>query len=161
VVFGRTSGFPAIFELRTLLPAYGGDGSQGVIFYGADEGDESAWAVSGAGDLNDDGIDDVVIGADLADPHGLNAAGESYVVFGRRSGFPAEFELGKLFPTGGGDGREGFVLEGAVAEDRAGFSVSGAGDLNGDGVPDIMIGAFSADPGGASYVVFGRAGAEH
>ena len=161
VVFGRTSGFPAAFELRSLFPAAGGDGTAGFVLKGIDVGDLSGTSVSGAGDVNGDGIDDLVIGAQFADPNGLSSAGESYVVFGRTTGFPAAFELRSLFPEAGGDGTEGFVLEGIGIGDFSGISVSNAGDVNGDGVNDLIIGARGADrngknDAGESYVVFGR-----
>jgi len=68
-----------------------------------------------------------------------------------------------LLPGAGGDGSAGFVLEGIDAGDRSGEPVSAAGDVNGDGVGDLLIGAYVADPGGRreageSYVVFGRGG---
>ena len=60
------------------------------------------------------------------------------------------------------NGRNGFVLNGVAAGDEAGFPVSAAGDINRDGVDDLLIGASRADPNGddsgASYVVFGGAG---
>ena len=60
------------------------------------------------------------------------------------------------------DGTNGFRLSGVAADDCSGFSVSTAGDVNGDGVDDLLIGAPGADPNGdysgASYVVFGGAG---
>src|SRR6187455_3149620 len=46
--------------------------------------------------------------------------------------FPAEFPLAQLLPANGGDGTNGFVLKG-IGGGNAGFSVSGAGDVNGDG----------------------------
>jgi len=59
------------------------------------------------------------------------------------------------------DGTNGFKLSGEAAYDRSGHSVSAAGDVNGDGFDDFIIGAFGADPNGsyfgASYVVFGKA----
>jgi hypothetical protein len=164
LVFGRATGYPVGFELRSLLPAAGGDGSEGFVLKGIDSNDfaggsdRSGTSVSGAGDVNGDGIDDLIIGAFAADPDGLSSAGESYVVFGRTTGFPASFELRSLLPTAGGDGSEGFVLEGIDAFDSSGVSVSGAGDINGDGIDDLIIGAYSAGPNteGQAYVVFGR-----
>src|SRR5687768_13676426 len=60
------------------------------------------------------------------------------------------------------DGTNGFKLSGVADSDIAGFSVSGLGDLNGDGFADFIIGASGANEGGndrgAGYVVFGNAG---
>ena len=75
--------FPAEFELSSLLPENGGDGTTGFVLNGVDSEDESGGAVSGLGDVNGDGIDDLIIGAYEASPNGLDDAGESYVVFGR------------------------------------------------------------------------------
>jgi hypothetical protein len=53
------------------------------VLKGIDDGDEAGGSVNGAGDLNGDGIDDLIIGARYADPRGRSSGGESYVVFGR------------------------------------------------------------------------------
>ena len=149
VVFGTRDGFPASLELSAL------DGTNGFVLNGIDPGDDSGPSVAGAGDVNGDGVDDLIIGANGADPNGKGYAGESYVVFGTRDGFPASLELSAL------DGTNGFVLSGIDAFDGSGGSVAGAGDVNGDGVDDLIIGADGADPNGndsgESYVVFGRA----
>ena len=75
--------FPATFQLGSLLPAAGGDGTAGFVLKGIDSSDWSGQSVSSAGNVNGDGIDDFIIGAKRADPNGASDAGESYVVFGR------------------------------------------------------------------------------
>ena len=72
------------------------DGSNGFVFDGISISDLSRSPVSNLGDVNGDGIDDIIIGADWATPDGQNFAGESYVVFGRRSGFSATLALSDL-----------------------------------------------------------------
>ena len=151
VVFGSDSGFTTSLELSDL------DGNNGFVVNGTDPNDSSGTSVSSAGDINGDGIDDLIIGAGSADPNGNNYAGESYVVFGSDSGFTASLELSAL------DGNNGFVVNGIDPNDFSGYSVSGAGDVNGDGIDDLIIGAGSADPNGnsaagESYVVFGGGG---
>ncbi len=155
VVFGRNTGFPADLALSDIAS---GDGSTGFVMYGHNTGDNSGFSVSGAGDINGDGFDDLIIGAIVADPQNQENAGSSYIVFGRDTGFPAEIELSSLLSGGG---VPGFIINGIDPGDTLGTSVSGAGDINGDGVDDILIGAPRTNPkgleyAGSVYVLFGR-----
>jgi hypothetical protein len=149
VVFGGAGvGAGGVLELSSL------NGANGFVINGIDAYDLSGASVSSAGDVNGDGVDDLIIGAFLADPNGMNS-GESYVVFGGAGvGAGGVLELSSL------NGANGFVLNGIDAYDFSGSSVSSAGDINGDGVDDLIIGAIFADPNGSasgeSYVVFGR-----
>ncbi len=91
-----------------------------------------------AGDVNGDGFDDLLIGAPGADSNGQYNAGKSYVVFGSSGGFSANFNLSAL------NGSNGFVINGINEDDFSGTSVSSAGDVNGDGFDDLLIGAGGA-----------------
>ncbi|MEO1277931.1 MAG: FG-GAP-like repeat-containing protein [Planctomycetota bacterium] len=104
-------------------------------------------AVAPAGDVNGDGIDDVIFGSPTV-PFGTSIeTGEVYVLFGRAGGFAAEIDLAAL------DGSDGFRMRSEIERAQFGMSVAGVGDVNGDGTSDVMIG----EPGrGRAYVVFGR-----
>ena len=141
IVFGADTAFDASLELDDL------DGDDGFRLDGVDRADLSGRAVSSIGDINNDGIDDVLIGAPTA---ATNEAGESYVVFGSDDNFDESFDLDDL------DGDDGFIITGADRDDLSGSSVSGGGDINGDGITDLIIGAPGAnDEAGETYVIFG------
>ncbi|MFZ3119734.1 MAG: hypothetical protein WA159_15630, partial [Variovorax sp.] len=146
---------PAPVDLSTIA-ATNYSGSLGFVINGQAAGDESGWSVSSAGDVNGDGLADLIVSADASDPAGGTNAGRSYVVFGKTSG-----EAVNLSALTAGSSTAGFVINGQAASDISGYSVSGAGDVNGDGLADLIVGAYGSDPAGGdlagrSYVVFGK-----
>ncbi|MDB4044489.1 FG-GAP-like repeat-containing protein, partial [Emcibacteraceae bacterium] len=148
VVFGTGANMGATVNLSTL------DGTNGFRLDGELAGDQSGYSVSSAGDINGDGYDDLIIGANQAANNGVGS-GSSYVVFGTGNAFTPTVNLSTL------DGTNGFRLDGEAVNDISGVSVSSAGDINGDGYDDLIIGAYLADTNGgssgSSYVVFGGA----
>ena len=158
VMFGREGGHGANLSFADIAA----DGT-GLILYGEDPPDEAGFAVSSAGDINGDGIGDLVIGAPNAGgPDNTRPfAGDTYVLFGRAGGFPSPIDLGKLAL-----GTDGFVIHGRAALDRLGNTVAAVGDVNGDGFDDLAIGALGSDgpsaareDAGETYLLFGRTGA--
>jgi hypothetical protein len=126
----------------------------GIRILGPSAQDQVGWALGSAGDFNHDGIDDFILGLPFRSHHSRTRAGAAVVIFGKRTGW-ADIDLAQFNSSSAG-----FWILGAVAEDRCGCSVSAAGDFNGDGVDDVIVGAMSADPldrtsAGASYVIFG------
>jgi hypothetical protein len=130
-------------------------GTGGFVINGENSNDFSGYSVSSAGDVNGDGLDDLIVGAHQADLTNSADAGKSYVVFGKAN--TDAINLSNIV-TGTG----GFVINGENAGDKSGYSVSSAGDVNGDGLDDLIVGAYYADSAGKadigkSFVVFGKA----
>ena len=152
-------------------------------------GDNFGSEVAGAGDVNGDGFEDVVIGSPFADPSGLINAGQAFVhsgldgtlihtfnggafldLFGRsvagvgdlNNDGKAEVAVGAFFADSNGpeagtvdvfDGATGLLfasINGTNTGDQMGQSVAAAGDVNQDGVPDLLVGAWAADGAGGA-----------
>jgi Ca2+-binding RTX toxin-like protein len=162
VVFGGADGFGtvdatgrSVIDLTTLVPA------SGFVIQGDTEFDHAGFSAASAGDVNGDGFDDLIVGA--PNGNGDYAAGEAYVVFGAPNGFGTVDGIGRsVIDLTTLASTAGFVIQGDAAGDFTGTSVSSAGDVNGDGFDDLIIGAPAfgyGDPrAGEAYVVFGGAG---
>ncbi len=152
---------PTTTEPVTVAIATTNLADRGFIIQGDAEGDHLGRSVSSAGDVNGDGYADLIVGANHGDDGGSDA-GEAYVIWGQAD---------KQYGTLGSDGRwvvdttalgdAGFIIQGDAEGDEFGYSVSSAGDVNGDGYADLIIGAYEGDDGGGSageaYVIWGQA----
>jgi hypothetical protein len=160
VVFGTASGFGVDVSGRQVIDLTSLSAAQGFIIQGDAANDYAGWSVSSAGDVNGDGYDDLIVGARNGDDGG-SYAGEAYVVFGSASGFGSNVSSRQVIDLTSLTAAEGFIIQGDAAGDQAGYSVSGAGDVNGDGYDDLIVGANRGDDGGSvageAYVVFGSA----
>lgn len=143
VVYGHTGSSPV--DLNTVSGGIGGffiEGASARAYIGQ--------AISAAGDVNGDGYADLLVGSTA------DAPGTAFVLFGNSSG--ANIQVSAV--AAGSD--PGFAIIGEASGDAAGYSVSYAGDFNGDGLADILVTAPSNDTtgadGGRAYVIFGKTG---
>ena len=120
------------------------DNMPDLILAGTSTGDKFGNSVSTAGDVNGDGYDDVIVAAYYNDAAGVDA-GRAYIYLGG-SNMNSTADV---------------VMTGAAAGDWFGISVSTAGDVNGDGFSDVIVGAWQNDAGGTdagrAYIYFGGA----
>ncbi len=143
VLYGQEDGFSVPVDLASL------DSSQGFVVKGKVEGfyftDEAGTSLA-VWDADNDGLPDIAFGAPEANTADSFDVGRVYVVKGTQNGFPANVELRQL------DGNDGFRITGMGARANFGFDVNNAGDINGDGSEDLIIGAPSLD---SAYLIFG------
>ncbi len=117
---GSGTGFANIY-----LGSVAMDNVSDINLTGENTSDKFGWSVSGAGDMNGDGFDDVISGA----PGFASGKGKMYVYYGAASM----------------DSYSDITKTGENSSDHFGYSVSDAGDLNGDEFNDILAGAYGAN----------------
>ena len=118
-------------------------------FIGEDSLDYAGWSVASGGDVNNDGFDDILIGAD-ADEEGGSGAGQTYLILGKATGWAMNTSLASADAS----------FAGEAADDWSGVWVSSAGNVNNDDFDDFLIGAYLNDEAGTnagqSYLVLGK-----
>ncbi len=164
IIFGKRDGFSADVDVSSL------DGNNGFALGGIDAQDNLGTAITSAGDINGDGIDDLAVsaagaGQTITNNNGYSysdRSGETFIVFGNNN-FNSSINLALL------DGNNGFKIRGKDSGDLLGEHLSNAGDINGDGIDDLILGTPAAgealispfdrgdsDHRGETYVVFGK-----
>ena len=124
---------------RSTSPALAA--ADGFIIQGDAADDQAGFSVSSAGDVNGDGFDDLIVGAPAGDDGGTNA-GEAYVIFGKAGGFAHDRPRpASPRPTASSSRAMPPATMPASAS-------SSAGDVNGDGFDDLIVGAPCGDDGG-------------
>ena len=149
---GASNGSGAAYLVTTTAyPERSSLADAAVTLAGVDSNDDAGFDVSGAGDVNGDGLGDVLVGAPLNDAGG-GAAGTVYVVHGS-SDLPETVNLS-----------DAAVRFRGAPGDRAGYSANGVGDVTCDGTDDILVGAPENDTGGenagAAYLLAGGTSGE-
>ena len=129
-------------------------GTRGIVLDGGGR-QRAGSVVASVGDLGGDARGDLAVGADYAGRRARGqAAGRVLIVYARSE--PGSLELDELGDTG-------LRIDGEGAGDHAGVAIAPAGDVDGDGRDDVLIGAHGADPldrpdAGAAYVLYGGSG---
>jgi hypothetical protein len=133
IIYGSQHPWVSIFDLNTL------NGNNGFVINGIDEFNGLGHFVNSIGDLNGDGIDDVAMST-IIFPNLFVPSTVGYVLFGSTQTFSMEFDVTTL------DGDNGFKIKGASGQVASLLSsITSAGDLNADGIADLLLGGFGGD----------------
>jgi len=150
VIFGDDCGVYEDINLGSF-----GSGARGFIIYGAAAGNNlGQWTANGAGDFNNDGYSDLIVGEHAAS----SLAGAAYILFGSAppTAITRYVDLARFYA-----GPDRFQVIGKAAGDKLGTAIAALGDMDGDGVSDFAVSAYHDDPlsrgnAGAVYVIYGN-----
>ena len=157
-------------DMGQVGAAQAGGGRLGYVFEGASAGDKAGVAVTTVSDLDGDGRDEIVISAPFADRDGTlpgETAGTGIVYLVNSSSLDAldamdgadgRIDLGNVTATGSDGQPLGYRLVGPDENpeiEMAGVNLAAAGDIDGDGAEDLVIGTLrgGADARGKTYIV--------
>ena len=147
VVFGKAN------VSTNILLSDIANGIGGFAIVSTAAGEQSGHSVSSAGDVNGDGLMDIIVGGPGNGVNGINT-GQSYVVYGKAT-------LTNVSLSDVANNIGGFAIVGEGSQDLSGYSVGAAGDVNGDGLADLIVGAPGYDAAhgtvqtGRSYIILG------
>jgi hypothetical protein len=113
---------------------------------GENDNDYAGQTVANAGDVDGDGLDDIVLGSRYLKHADGTQTGGVYVFLARDLGDEVAISLSEADQK----------ILGEESGDYAGTAVSGGGDFNGDGLDDVIVGAYGGESGGMTYLLFGE-----
>lgn len=148
VLFGSDQPFSQFEDLG------GRDASEGFLLKGAQSYDQLGASID-SGDINGDGFDDIIVSANNASPAGdydtSFHAGSTFIIFGQATPFTQTVELADS------DGSDGFRIDGSGKREYSGSHALVMGDINGDGLDEIVF-ISGSDNGQIAIILFGKAG---